>query len=193
MSRALAAGPDRPRRLRCGGGSAGPGWSIGRAAYARQGARVCVADRDAASAEETTAADRRRRWRGHHPGWRCWRWRPTCRSALFTEARKRFGAIDVPHHNGIGKTGGPMETSAEDLDRIRAVERRSLLLASQQVLPGMVERGRGSIIAIVRRPACAMSATHLAYSVTKAAVTQFTRMWRTSTCTACAPTPWCRA
>lgn len=41
-----------------GGGSAGPGWSIGRAAsvtYARLGARVCVVDRDAASAAETTA------------------------------------------------------------------------------------------------------------------------------------------
>lgn len=41
-----------------GGGSAGPGWSIGRAAsltYARLGARVCVVDRDASSAEETTA------------------------------------------------------------------------------------------------------------------------------------------
>ena len=40
-----------------GGGSAGPGWSIGRAScvtYARLGAKVCVVDRDAASAEETT-------------------------------------------------------------------------------------------------------------------------------------------
>ncbi len=125
-----------------GGGSAGPGWSIGRAAsvtYARQGARVCVADRDAASAEETCAliraeggdaevfvgdvaleADVQR---------------------LFAEARARFGPIDVLHHNvGIGKTGGPLETSAEDLDRIHAVNVRSLLLATQQVLPDMLAR-----------------------------------------------------
>ena len=41
-----------------GGGSSGPGWSIGRAAsmtYARLGASVCVVDCDAPSAEETAA------------------------------------------------------------------------------------------------------------------------------------------
>lgn len=162
-----------------GGGSAGPGWSIGRAAcvtYARLGAAVCVVDRDAASAEETTAliqaeggeaatfvgdvaleADVQR---------------------LFAEARARFGAIDVLHHNvGIGKTGGPLETTADDLDRIHAVNVRSLLLCAQQVLPGMVERRRGSVIAISSVAGMRyVGYPHLAYSVTKAAVTQFTRM-----------------
>ena len=162
-----------------GGGSAGPGWSIGRAAcvtYARLGAAVCVADRDAASAAETTAlilaeggeaatfvgdvaleADVQR---------------------LFAEARARFGAIDVLHHNvGIGKTGGPLETTADDLDRIHAVNVRSLLLCAQQVLPDMVERGRGSVIAISSVAGMRyVGYPHLAYSVTKAAVTQFTRM-----------------
>ena len=48
-------------------------------------------------------------------------------------------AINVLRHNvGIGKNCGPMETSAEDFDRIYSVNVRSLLLASQQVLPGMV-------------------------------------------------------
>ena len=162
-----------------GGGSAGPGWSIGRAAsvtYARQGARVCVADRDAASAEETCAliraeggdaevfvgdvaleADMQR---------------------LFAEARARFGPIDVLHHNvGIGKTGGPLETSAEDLDRIHAVNVRSLLLATQQVLPDMLARGRGAVTAISSVAGMRyVGYPHLAYSVTKAAVAQFTRM-----------------
>ncbi len=162
-----------------GGGSAGPGWSIGRAAcvtYARLGAAVCVADRDAASAGETTALilaeggtaatfvgdvaledDVRR---------------------LFAEARARFGAIDVLHHNvGIGKTGGPLETTADDLDRIHAVNVRSLLLCAQQVLPDMVQCGRGSVIAISSVAGMRyVGYPHLAYSVTKAAVTQFTRM-----------------
>lgn len=162
-----------------GGGSAGPGWSIGRAAcvtYARLGAAVCVADRDAASAEETTALI-------HAEG----------RTAatlvgdvadeadvqrLFGEARARFGAIDVLHHNvGIGKTGGPLETTADDLDRIHAVNVRSLLLCAQQVLPDMVQRGRGSVIAISSVAGMRyVGYPHLAYSVTKAAVTQFTRM-----------------
>lgn len=161
-----------------GGGSAGPGWSIGRAAcvtYARQGARVCVVDRDAASASETTAlitaeggeaatfvgdlavdADVVR---------------------LYAEAQAHFGGIDVLHHNiGIGKTGGPEETSADDFDRIYQVNLRSLLLALQQVLPGMVQRGRGAIVTISSVAGMRyLGYPHLAYGVTKAAVTQMTR------------------
>ena len=148
-----------------GGGSAGLGWSIGRAScvtYARLGAKVCVVDRDAASAEETTKIilqeggiaqtfvgdvseeDEVQR--------------------LFSEARNQFGPIDVLHHNvGIGKVGGPMETSAEDFDRIHKVNVRSLLLAAQEVLPS---------VAGMRY----LGYPHLAYSVTKAANTQFIRM-----------------
>jgi len=70
-----------------------------------------------------------------------------------------------------------METSAEDLDRIHAVNVRSLLLTVQQVLPDMLARGRGSIIAISSVAGMRYAGyPHLAYSVTKAAVVQFTRM-----------------
>lgn len=162
-----------------GAGSAGPGWSIGRAAsltYARMGAQVCVVDRDAASAEETTALIRA------EGGVAETLIGDVARQAdverLFAAARTRFGSVDVLHHNvGIGKTGGPMETSAEDLDRIHGVNVRSLLLCTQQVLPGMVEQGRGAIIAIASVAGMRyVGYPHLAYSVTKAAVMQFTRM-----------------
>ncbi|MBS0506047.1 MAG: SDR family oxidoreductase [Proteobacteria bacterium] len=162
-----------------GGGSAGPGWSIGRAScvtYARQGARVCVVDRDADSAAETTAliraeAGEAETFVGNVA-------LEADAKRLFAEARARFGAIHVLHHNvGIGKTGGPMETSAEDFDHINAVNVRSLLLASQQVLPDMTARGRGAIIAISSIAGMRyVGYPHLAYSVTKAAVTQFIRM-----------------
>ena len=162
-----------------GGGSAGPGWSIGRAScvtYARLGAKVCVVDRDQASAEETTRLileeggiaktfvgdvseqDQVKR--------------------LFNEARQQLGPIDVLHHNvGIGKVGGPMETSAEDFDRIHKVNVASLLLAAHEVLPEMVSRGKGNIIAISSVAGMRyLGYPHLAYSVTKAANTQFIRM-----------------
>lgn len=161
-----------------GAGSAGPGWSIGRASsvtYARQGARVCVVDRDAASAAETTALI-------HAEGGSAETFVGDVAieadvTRLFAQAREHFGGIDVLHHNvGIGKTGGPMETSAEDLDRIYSVNVRSMLLAMQQVLPGMVERGRGAIIAISSVAGMRyLGYPHLAYGVTKAAVTQLTR------------------
>ena len=79
-----------------GGGSAGPGWSIGRAScvtYARLGAHVCVVDRDAASAEETTKIIRQEGGIAQ-----------TCVGdvseedevkRLFSEARNQFGPIDV--------------------------------------------------------------------------------------------------
>jgi NAD(P)-dependent dehydrogenase (short-subunit alcohol dehydrogenase family) len=162
-----------------GGGSAGPGWSIGRAScvtYARLGAKVCVVDRDPASAEETTRLileeggiaktfvgdvseqDQVKR--------------------LFNEARQQLGPIDVLHHNvGIGKVGGPMETSAEDFDHIHKVNVASLLLAAHEVLPEMLTRGKGNIIAISSVAGMRyLGYPHLAYSVTKAANTQFIRM-----------------
>lgn len=162
-----------------GAGSAGPGWSIGRASsvtYARLGAQVCVVDRDPESAAETTALI-------HAEGGTAHTFVGDVAIAadvqrLFDEARARFGPIDVLHHNvGIGQTGGPMETSAEDFDRIHAVNVRSLLLASQQVLPDMVARGRGSIITISSVAGQRyLGYPHLAYSVTKAAVVHFTHM-----------------
>ena len=162
-----------------GGGSAGPGWSIGRASsitYARLGAHVCVVDRDAASAKETTAlilaeGGIARTFIGDVSV-------DADVVRVFAEARACFGEVDVLHHNvGIGKVGGPLETSAADFDHIHAVNVRSLLLATQQVLPAMIDKGRGSILAISSVAAMRyVGYPHLAYSVSKAAVTHFTRM-----------------
>ena len=162
-----------------GGGSAGPGWSIGRAScvtYARLGAKVCVVDRDQASADETTKiileeGGIAKTFIGDVS-------EENEVKRLFGEARKAFGPIDALHHNvGIGKVGGPMETSAEDFDRIHKVNVRSLLLSAQEVLPDMTSRGTGNIIAISSVAGMRyLGYPHLAYSVTKAANTQFIRM-----------------
>ena len=162
-----------------GGGSAGPGWSIGRAScvtYARLGAKVCVVDCDQASAEETTRIILEEGGTAHtFVG-------DVSEEAdvkkLFHDARSMFGPIDVLHHNvGLGKVGGPMETSAADFDRIHKVNVRSLLLAAQEVLPEMASRKTGNIIAISSVAGMRyLGYPHLAYSVTKAANTQFIRM-----------------
>lgn len=162
-----------------GGGSAGPGWSIGRAAsvtYARQGAQVCVADLDEASARETVRLI-------EQEGGRAMALVGDSADAadverLFGDARHAFGAIDVLHYNvGIGKVGGPLETSADDLARIHAANVGGLLLATQAVLPGMKERRRGAIVAISSIAAHRyLGFPHLAYGVTKAAVEQFVRL-----------------
>jgi len=162
-----------------GGGSAGPGWSIGRAAsltYARLGARVCVADRDAASAAETTALIRAEGGQAETFVGDVAVEDDVVR--LFAEARERFGPVDVLHHNvGIGKPGGPLDTALDDFDAAHNVNVRSLLLASRQVLPSMAERGRGAIVTISSVAGLRyLGYPHLSYCVTKAAVIQFTRM-----------------
>ena len=162
-----------------GGGSVAPGWSIGRAAcvtYARLGAIVCVLDRDLRSAEETVEIIARegRQASAHRSDMSS----ELDVKATFKSLLEMHGQIDVLHHNvGIGKTGGPMETSAEDLDRIHAVNVKSLMLCCQQVLPSMVERRTGSIISIASVAGIRyVGYPHLAYSTTKAAVVQMTKM-----------------
>jgi NAD(P)-dependent dehydrogenase (short-subunit alcohol dehydrogenase family) len=162
-----------------GGGSAGPGWSIGRAAcvtYARLGAAVCVADRDPASAEQTAACIAAEGGRaivlvGDVAD-------PDDVRRLFAEANAALGDIDVLHHNvGIGKVAGPCEIELADWDRINDVNVRSLLLASREVLPRMAERGRGVILSVSSVAGMRyVGYPHLAYSVTKAAVTHLTKM-----------------
>ena len=162
-----------------GGGAAGPGWSIGRASsvtYARLGAKVCVADNDDASARETVRLIEQEGGRaialiGDAAN-------ASDMSRLFDDARQAYGSIDVLHYNvGIGKVGGPLETSPQDLERIHAANVGGLLLATQAVLPEMKERRQGSIVAISSIAAHRyLGFPHLSYGVTKAAVEQFIRL-----------------
>lgn len=162
-----------------GGGSAGPGWSIGRAAcvtYARLGAQVCVADRDLASAQETVRLIEQEGGRAIALVGDAAAEQDVAQ--LFDTARQAFGAIDILHYNvGIGQTGGAMDTSAADLARIHAANVGGLLLCAQQVLPGMKARGSGAIVAISSVAAHRyLGYPHLAYGVTKAAVEQFIQL-----------------
>lgn len=162
-----------------GAGSIAAGWGIGKAtavACARAGARVVAADIDAAAAAETArlvteeggealaatvdVAD------------------AGSVEALAELAMARFGRVDVVHNNvGIGKVGGPLDTAIEDWDRVHRTNVTALLIAAKAFLPGMRERRSGvflttSSIAGWRY----VGFPHLAYSVTKAAATHFTRM-----------------
>lgn len=162
-----------------GGGSIAPGWSIGRAScitYARQGATVCVIDRDLASAKETVHLIETEG--GSAFAYQADMAREEDIFSAFRDITARHQAIDVLHHNvGIGKTGGPLETSADDLDRIHSVNVKSLMLSCQAVLPAMVQRGSGTIISIASVAGLRyLGYPHLAYCTTKAAVIQMTRM-----------------
>jgi NAD(P)-dependent dehydrogenase (short-subunit alcohol dehydrogenase family) len=89
-----------------------------------------------------------------------------------------FGRIDILQINaGIGRVGGPVETSLEDWDRIQKVNVESILIAAKLVAPIMVKQGAGSIIGVSSVAGMRyLGYPHLAYSVTKAAVTHFIKM-----------------
>lgn len=162
-----------------GGGSAAPGWSIGRASsvtYARLGAAVCVADRDAASARETVRLIEEEGGRAMAVVGDAALEQDVRR--MFDEAREALGPVDMLHYNvGLGKTGGALETSAADLERIHAANVGGLLLATQAVLPDMKARGHGAIVAVSSIAAHRyLGYPHLAYGVTKAALEQFIKL-----------------
>ncbi|MFW5832988.1 MAG: SDR family NAD(P)-dependent oxidoreductase [Pseudomonadota bacterium] len=162
-----------------GGGSIAPGMGIGRAtalAFAREGARVAVADVRPEAALETV-----RLIEAAGGAARALTLDVTDDASIrdgVAEAANWLGAIDVLHNNvGLGKAGDPALTSPADWRRIQDANVTALHVACQAVLPGMVARRRGVIlttssIAGLRH----LGYAHLAYATTKAAAIHFTRM-----------------
>ncbi|MEM7079377.1 MAG: SDR family NAD(P)-dependent oxidoreductase [Pseudomonadota bacterium] len=137
------------------GGGQTPGETIGNGRatallFAREGARVAVADRDLSSAQDTVdmiAAEG-----GQAQAYGC----DVCEEAQVAEvvaaAATAWGAIDILHNNvGVSLTGG--DAAVEDIevdafDRLVAINLRGMVLACKHVLPGMREREGGVIINI---------------------------------------------
>ena len=162
-----------------GAGSIAAGIGIGRAIsmdFARAGAHVIAADRDAASAEETVAAITVEAGRAESAVV------DICDDAALTallgQVEASQGRIDILHCNvGLGRSGPSEDTSPAEFRRICDANLTSLHVAAQAVLPGMRTRRQGVIlitssIAAIRD----IGYAHLAYGATKAAAIQFARL-----------------
>lgn len=165
--------------LVAGAGSSGPGWSIGKATsvvLASSGAKVIALDYHADAASETAQEIESR-------GGICL---PVQGDITDTQDMKRalkaatdrFGPITTLIANaGIGKMGGVSETEVADLQRIQRTNVDSLLSLSKMLIPGMIEQGGGTIVSVASIAGIRyIGYPHLAYSVTKAALIQMTRM-----------------
>jgi NAD(P)-dependent dehydrogenase (short-subunit alcohol dehydrogenase family) len=157
------------------GAGQSPGETVGtgRAAaivFAREGAKVLLADRDLDSARETAAmiaaeggvaecvaAD--------------WTQADDCR-AVAQACREAWGRIDFLQNNvGIGAgDADPLRLSEEVFDHVIAVNLKGCLLACQAIVPVMREQRSGSIVNISSIAAIAAAVPLTAYRISKMGV-----------------------
>lgn len=159
------------------GQSAGDGVGNGRATamqFAREGAKLLIANRSQASLEET---QRLIRAEGYDAETLIAdvTVEEACVSLIDT-AIQRFGRIDVLHNN-VGGGSGDGDTTAIDYDRWRSTFDLNLggaMLLSKHVLPYMREQG-GGVLTHVGSVAAVASLPLIAYKTSKAALNEFTR------------------
>ena len=135
--------PERKGRLEgkvaiiTGAGSSGPGVGNGKAAavlFAREGARVLLADSVLERAEETLAMIQQEGgeasvFEGNVVN------ANDCRSMVNT-AMERYGRLDILDNNvGISRRGTVLEISEEDWDFVMAVIVKSIVLCSKCAIP----------------------------------------------------------
>jgi 3-oxoacyl-[acyl-carrier protein] reductase len=88
----------------------------------------------------------------------------------------RFGRIDFLLNNaGTTRPGNVVDVTLEDWDTVLDVNLKGPFLVSRAVLPGMLERGSGSIVNIGSVSGMAGDRNAAAYNAAKAAVINLTR------------------
>jgi NAD(P)-dependent dehydrogenase (short-subunit alcohol dehydrogenase family) len=162
-----------------GAGSIGPGWGNGKATavtFAREGAQVFCVDRNTTAAEETVAIIASEG--GKATAFTADVARAADLEAMVAACLKAYGRIDVLDNNvGIAETGGVVEVSEADWDRVFAVNLKSAYLAMKHVIPVMVKQGGGSIINISSIASIRhIGVSYVTYAATKAAMNQMTRV-----------------
>ncbi len=160
------------------GGAAGMGRAVARR-FAREGARIIVADVDAANAETIVEAIRR------EGGDAVFIRTDVSKSAdvdlMLATAIKRYGGADILYNNAAvqlhGKDARAHELSEEIWDRTHSINLRGVWLCSKYAIPIMLKRGGGSIIHVASPTGltgCAPGYT--AYSSSKGGVIALTRV-----------------
>ncbi len=140
---------------------------------AREGASVMVADRSLALAKETAQAIRDEGGRAETVEMDISR-EEDCRRAVEATV-KAFGALHLLVNNvGIAIGGRLLETSAEQFDRMVAVNLRGHFLTMKYAVPEIAKAGGGSIVN-VSSLAALRSNQMLPYEATKAALLGLSR------------------
>ncbi len=156
----------------------GAGGGMGRVAaevFTGEGAQVCVADVDAAAAEETV---------GLCPEGTAFALEVDVAdeaqvAAMMGAAAERFGGIDVLYNNaGIspGEDASVLDTSVEVWQRVQDVNTKGVFLCCKHGIPYLLERGGGSVINVSSLVALVGAATsQISYTASKGAVLSMSR------------------
>ncbi len=160
----------------------GAGAGMGKAValrFAREGARVVVAEINSAGGEATVEAIRRSE--GEAIFVRADVSEEEEVKSMVAAAVKRYGRVDVLYNNAAvelhGQDARAHELSAETWDRTHAINLRSVWLCSKYAIPSMLEHRGGSIIHVASPTGlygCAPGYT--AYSSSKGGVVALTRV-----------------
>ncbi|MEZ5936047.1 MAG: SDR family oxidoreductase [Alphaproteobacteria bacterium] len=155
----------------------GGGSGIGRAVcelFAREGARLVIADKNGGTAAETAA-------RCDGPGGAPVTIEADVASsadskAMIDRALVAHGRLDVLVNNaGYGITGSVVETSEDDWNALMAVNVNGVFLACRNAIPIMAKQGGGVIVNVASVVATVGITDRAAYCASKGAVAALTR------------------
>ncbi len=158
----------------------GAGSGFGRATtllFTAEGASVLVADRDKTGAEATVAEVERQ-----HPGRASAFVADVTRSsdcaAMVQAAVERYGKLDILFNNaGIGgKVTAIAKMDEATWDEVLAINLKGVFLGAKHAWPALVKNGGGIILNTASVSALAASPGYAAYSSSKAAVVQLTKV-----------------
>jgi NAD(P)-dependent dehydrogenase (short-subunit alcohol dehydrogenase family) len=155
-----------------GAGSSGPGVGNGKAAavlFAREGAKVLLADAVLERAEETLAMITEEG--GEASVFEANVTNAGDCSRMVDAAMERYGRLDILDNNvGISRRGTVVEVSEEDWDQVMAVNVKSIVLCSKYAIPRMIESGEGGCIINISSIAGLRAHSSTPYTASKAAV-----------------------
>lgn len=169
----LPAAPHRERVLITGGGS-GLGLALAQR-YARDGARLLIADLDPARAQAAAAV-----LPGEgHLDFQVDVGDDASVEALKAQVEAAVGGVDVLVNNAGIASGGPLlGTDMAEWRRLIEVDLLSVVRGTLAFLPGMVERGRGHVASTASFAGLAGAPGIMSYGVAKAGVVAFSEQLR---------------
>lgn len=155
------------------GASRGIGEAIARA-FVREGARVVICGRKQDTLDEAAS-----RIGGAVKPLACHVGDPEQIRNLVHQTTREFGAIDILVNNAATNVqqGPCLEATENQFDKMVEVNLKSAFRLMQGVAPGMIERGRGSIVNIASVAGLKPQFESILYSMTKAALVMMTKSY----------------